>query len=73
MHTRCVKLVRASLVLALLSAPAFAQSFEEKLEAKMAKPFLKNVAWEMDYEKARERAAADGKLIFAYFTRSYSP
>ena len=73
MHAHRVNLVRASLVLALLSTPVFAQSFEEKLADKMAKPFLENAAWEMDYEKARERAAADGKLIFAYFTRSYSP
>jgi hypothetical protein len=74
MHTRCVDLLRASLLLALMSAPALAQtSNEEKLAEKMAKPFISNAAWETDYAKAKERAAADGKLIFAYFTRSYSP
>ena len=73
MRTYRVDPVRAGLLLALLSAPAFAQTSEEKLAAKMAKPFIANAAWETDYDKARERAAADGKLIFAYFTRSYAP
>ena len=73
MHTRCVDLLRASLLLALVSAPALAQTSEEKLAEKMAKPFISNAAWGTDYDKAKERAAADGKLIFAYFTRSYSP
>ena len=66
-------LLRAGLVLALLSVPTFAQDLEGNLEKKMAKEFVKNAAWETDYDKARERAAADGKLIFAYFTRSYAP
>ena len=39
----------------------------------MAKEFVKNAAWVTDYDKAKEQAAKDGKLIFAYFTRSYAP
>lgn len=73
MRTRSIDLVRACFLIALLSAPAFAQTNEERLAEKMAKPFVKNAAWETDYDKAREKAAADGKLIFAYFTRSYAP
>jgi len=73
MHARCVDLLRASLLLALVSTPALAQTSEEKLAEKMAKPFVSNAAWETDYDKACERAAADGKLVFAYFTRSYAP
>ena len=73
MRTLSVDLVRASLLLALVAAPTLAQTPEERLETKMAKPFLQNAAWETDYDKACERAAADGKLIFAYFTRSYAP
>lgn len=73
MRMRSTDLVRAGLVLALLSVPTFAQDFEANLENKMAKEFVKNAAWETDYDKARERAATDGKLIFAYFTRSYAP
>jgi len=65
--------VRTILLGLVLAAPAFAETNEEKLEKKMAKEFVKNVSWHTDYDKARETAAADGKLIFAYFTRSYSP
>jgi len=28
--------------------------------------------WVMDYDKAREQAKKDGKLLFTYFTRSYA-
>jgi len=73
MRTRSIDLVRAGVLLALLSGPAFAQTNEERLAEKMAKPFIQNAAWETDYGKACEQAAKDGKLIFAYFTRSYAP
>lgn len=41
-------------------------------DAKLAAPFLKNGTWVTDYDTARERAAKEGKLIFAYFTRSFA-
>jgi hypothetical protein len=50
-----------------------AAKMQENFDKKMAKPFLKNAIWETDYDKAMKTAATDGKLIFAYFTRSYSP
>ena len=46
---------------------------KEKLEKKLAEPFLKNGKWYTDYDVAREEAKKNGKLIFAYFTRSYAP
>ena len=67
---------RLSLGLALLlalSATAAAQSMEERLEAKLGKPFLKNAAWVLDFAEAKRRAKAENKVIFAYFTRSYQP
>jgi hypothetical protein len=70
------KALSGALALALVlswAGTASAQSMEENLEAKLAKPFLKNVAWELDYDKALARAKEEGKAIFAYFTRSYSP
>jgi hypothetical protein len=73
MRTRSFHIARAGVLLALLAAPALAQTNEEKLEKKMAKPFVSNITWETDYDKAREKAKAENKLIFAYFTRSYSP
>lgn len=60
--------------LLLLAAPGFAQGdLEAKLEQKLAKDFVKNAAWVTDYDAAKAQAKESGKLIFAYFTRSYSP
>jgi len=61
----------ASLV--ALTSAAQAQTNEEKLEQKLAKPFVKNAAWVTDYDEAKKLAKEQDKLIFAYFTRSYSP
>ncbi|MGE3854790.1 MAG: hypothetical protein AB7K09_23870 [Planctomycetota bacterium] len=63
----------ATLALALL-APAVvsAQSLEEKRDAKLAEPFLKNAEWITDYDTALAKAKETGKPIFGYFTRSYS-
>ncbi len=63
-------------LLVALSSVAQAKTQEElkqSLEKKLAKPFLKNAAWVQDYDEAKKQAKAQNKLIFAYFTRSYSP
>jgi len=62
-------------LIALLLPAAFAagQSLEEKLEKELQKPFVKKIAWELDFDKALARAGKEGKLIFGYFTRSYAP
>lgn len=65
------KLVGPLLVLAL-SSTAFAQSNEEKLEKKLQESWVVDGGWSTDYDQARESAKKSGKLIFAYFTRSYS-
>ena len=46
-------------------------TLEERLEAKLAEPWLRLAGWTTDYDTARARAKAEGKLIFAYFTPSY--
>ena len=57
-----------------LSATAVAQdTMEERLEAKMAKEFIKSAAWVTDYDQALEQAKKDNKLVFSYFSRSYAP
>ena len=38
---------------------------------KLDKPVFKNTDWLFDYDKAKEQAKKEGKLIFTYFTRSY--
>lgn len=44
-----------------------------KRAEKLAKPVFKLADWVMDYDEARARATAEGKLILTYFTRSYAP
>lgn len=64
----------AALALLLaFSAAASAQSLEEKLQAKLQEPFVANAEWQTDFDAAKKKAAEEGKVIFAYFTRSYSP
>ncbi|MBK9387082.1 MAG: hypothetical protein IPN34_19885 [Planctomycetes bacterium] len=41
---------------------------EQRLQAKLAEPFLRQVDWCMDFDVARQRAAEAGKLVFGYFT-----
>ncbi|HMQ22224.1 MAG TPA: hypothetical protein PKE00_07020 [Planctomycetota bacterium] len=41
-------------------------------EEALAEPFVKKGSWMIDYDAARARAKEEGKLIFAYFTRSYA-
>jgi len=44
-----------------------------KLEEKLAKPFVAEGLWLLDYEAALAQASAEGKLVFVYYTRSYAP
>jgi hypothetical protein len=57
------------------SLPAQQKSQEELIklsQEKLAKPVFKLAAWHTDYDAVRAEAKASGKLIFAYFTRSYA-
>lgn len=40
---------------------------------KLGKPVFKMTAWHTDFDDARALAKAEGKLLLAYFTRSYAP
>ncbi len=70
-------LVAGVLVAALAgAAPASAQdtaALKEKYEKKLQLPFLEHGGWLTDFDAAKEKAKAEGKLIFVYFSRSYSP
>ncbi len=68
----CVVLAGLLLVVQLGTAQA-QQSMEQKKEAKLAEAWVKKANWITDYDKARAKAKESGKLIFAYFSRSYSP
>ncbi len=54
-----------------------AQKSQEELielrDKKLASEWLQNADWITDYDKARAAAKESKKIIFAYFTRSYSP
>lgn len=58
---------------ALLSSVANGEDLEANLKSKLAQPFVANADWATDYGKALARAKQEGKLVFAYFTRSYYP
>ncbi|MCK6459098.1 MAG: hypothetical protein L6Q95_04305 [Planctomycetes bacterium] len=58
------------------SGPAKAQeeeTLEQKLEKKLKEPFVSNAPWVLDLAEATKKAKEEKKLVFAYFTRSYSP
>jgi hypothetical protein len=61
----------------LTAAPAqSADPTQEQLVAmrneKMALEVFKKAPWTFDFDQARAQAKKEGKLIFAYFSRSYA-
>jgi hypothetical protein len=75
-------LARAGLALLLLAPFARAQEegprakrdaeLQAKLDAKLGEAWFTANPWTADYDVARARAKSKGKVIFAYFTRSYA-
>lgn len=59
-------------LLVVAASPCSAQDLEAKYKAKLAEGWIKSPAWITDYDAARKAAKEQGKVIFAYFTRSYS-
>jgi hypothetical protein len=44
-----------------------------KYEAKIAEAWFTDGGWTVDFDAAKERAKKENKVVFAYFSRSYSP
>lgn len=71
-------LLPSSLLLAALLAPGLrAQEPDEATlranrDKKLASEFLKKAEWVLDFDKARAEAKKSGRIVFAYFTRSYA-
>lgn len=67
----------AAVLAGSLAAAAPAQdaqdALKEKYAEKIAEPWVAHGGWRLDYEKALEEAGKSGKLVFAYFSRSYAP
>jgi hypothetical protein len=67
-----------AVALSLFAVPSvlLAQKSQEELaklrDEKMAHEVFQKANWMFDYDKARAEAKQADKLIFAYFTRSYS-
>ena len=75
---RPLTLLSPVLALGLLSNAAQAQDdkqaeFQAKYEKKIEKEFIAYGGWMLDYDAAVARAKEEGKLLFTYFSRSYSP
>ena len=49
------------------------EDLKKRLDDKLAEPWVKDGGWNTDYDAARAEAKKGGKLLFTYFTRSYSP
>ncbi len=49
------------------------QKLQRNFEKAMSADFIPHGGWVTDYDVARERAKKEGKLIFAFFSRSYAP
>lgn len=47
-------------------------ALEAKKKEKLDSPYAKVSAWKWDLEQACAEAKSSGKLIFAYFNRSYA-
>jgi hypothetical protein len=65
--------LRTLALVGALAGAARSQSLEERLDEKLKKPFASNAAWVLDFAAAKKQAEEGGKVIFAYFTRSYLP
>ena len=61
-----------ALLLLGLGGSVRAGEMEDKRDALLAEEWVKKADWKTDYDKVREEAKKSGKLIFAYFTRSYA-
>lgn len=54
-------------------APPTTEQLKQRYEEALKDPFIAKGKWVLDYDEARARAKREGKLIFAYFSRSYAP
>ena len=65
-------ITRAAVILLMLTAVAGAQADEDSA-AKLKRDFATKITWQGTLKSAMAEASKGKKLIFGYFTRSYSP
>ena len=75
MSSTFTRLALLGLPLAFLVQGAYAQQedLQEKYQKKISSDWFTKGGWTDDYAAVRARAKKEGKVILAYFTRSYSP
>ncbi|MCB9917416.1 MAG: hypothetical protein H6832_03340 [Planctomycetes bacterium] len=56
-----------------LQAQNSQDELQKKYEAKVHESWYTSGGWIDDFGAAKERARKENKVVFAYFTRSYSP
>jgi len=64
------------LTFCLAASPLAAQEGDDlqgKYDAKVNESWVAQGGWILDYDKALAQAKNEGKYVFAYFSRSYSP
>ena len=66
-------ITRAAALCLMLAVVVGAQTDKEKYAAKLKKEFATKIAWQGTLDGAMKEASKGKKLIFGYFTRSYSP
>ena len=57
---------------AVASAQGDQAELVKKRDDKLKAEFFKKATWITDFDQAKAEAKKSGKLIFAYFTRSYA-
>ena len=73
MHARALAALSVGVLALTAVSPAQDQEhFITERAKKLAKPLFQKANWIFDYDKAREEAKKQGKLLFTYFTRSYA-
>ena len=72
--------MRKLMMLLVLASIACAQGVDDevapevtKYRKKLKSNFIKNADWVLDYDAAKKQAKESGKVLFAYFSRSYAP
>jgi hypothetical protein len=73
MHVKTLPLLLFSTLIAPVAAQGEQAEWTERRAKKLASPFLKANQWFTDFDKACAEAKKTKKVVFGYFTRSYSP
>jgi len=67
------------LLMPVLLAPALMaqgpsqEKLKERYDKKIAEDWVEKGGWILDFDKAKAIAKKENKVVFAYFTRSYTP